>query len=331
MSTPRRKPEWELPESALTDEQAYLNRRRFIQALGLGGLSAASLAFGGRGLFETAFAGEPIPPMPKLAAKKNPAYTVTERKLSAENGALRYNNFYEFTTDKTKVWRAAKDFVLDPYSLEVGGLVNKPGKLSLEQVEALGLEERIYRFRCVEAWSMTVPWIGVPLRKLLEHVGVQPKAKYLSFVSFHDPKQAPGQTRASGYTWPYYEALRLDEAMNELPLLVTGIYGRRIPPQNGAPLRLIVPWKYGYKSPKSVVKIMLTETRPPTFWHDAVSEEYSWLSNVEPTVPHPRWSQASEKHITKAGGMGPTFKRLDTLPYNGYANQVAKLYPPKKR
>lgn len=331
MSQHRRKPEWELPESALSDEEAYLNRRRFLQALGLGGISAAGLAFGGRSLIETAFAGEPPKVMPKLAAVKNPAYAVKERKLSDSIGATRYNNFYEFTTDKNKVWKAARDFVLDPYSLEIGGLVERPGTLSLEQVEALGLEERIYRFRCVEAWSMTVPWIGVPLRKLLEKVGVKSEARYLSFVSFHDPKQAPGQTKASGYTWPYFEALRIDEAMNELPLLVTGVFGRRIPPQNGAPLRLIVPWKYGYKSPKSVVKIMVTKERPPTFWHDAVPDEYTWLSNVEPQVPHKRWSQASEKHLTKYSRTGgPSFDRRDTLPYNGYAEQVAKLYAKKK-
>jgi methionine sulfoxide reductase catalytic subunit len=326
----RRKPEWELPEGALSDEEAYLNRRRFLQALGLGGISAAGLALGGRTLFETALAGEPPKPMPKLAATKNAAYAVKERKLSDALGATRYNNFYEFTTDKNKVWKAARNFSLDPYSVEVSGLVHKPGKLSLEQVEALGLEERIYRFRCVEAWSMTVPWIGVPLRKLLEKVEVKSEARYLSFVSFLDPKQAPGQTRASGYTWPYYEALRIDEAMHELTLLTTGVFGRRIPPQNGAPLRLIVPWKYGFKSAKSIVKIVVTKERPPTFWHDAVPDEYTWLSNVEPQVPHKRWSQASEKHITKYGRMGPSFERRDTLPYNGYAEQVAKLYAKKR-
>lgn len=322
----RRKPEWELPEGALSSEEAYLNRRRFLKVLGLGGVSAAGLALGGRSLFETATAGEPPKQMPKLAAKKNPAYLVKERKLSDPLGATRFNNFYEFTTDKGKVWKVARDFQLDPYSLEVSGLVHKPGKLSLEQVEALGLEERIYRFRCVEAWSMTVPWIGVPLRKLLEKVEVKSEARYLSFVSFFDPKQAPGQTPGSSWRWPYYEALRLDEAMHDLTLLTTGVFGRRIPPQNGAPLRLIVPWKYGFKSPKSIVKIVVSKERPPTFWNEAFPEEYSWLSNVEPEVPHKRWSQASEKHITTYDRMGPSFERRETLPFNGYAEQVAKLY-----
>ena len=326
---PRRKPEWELPESALTDEQAYLSRRRFIQALGLGGISAAGLALVGRSLVETAFAGEPPKPLATLDALKNPAFTVPERQLSVEAAATRYNNFYEFTTDKSKVWKLAREFELDPYVLEVEGMVDKPGKLTLEQVESLGLEERIYRFRCVEAWSMTVPWIGVPLRKLLEAVGVQSKAKFVSFVSFLDPKQAPGQRDQSWYKWPYYEGLRIDEAMHELTLLTTGVYGKRLPPQNGAPLRLIVPWKYGFKSAKSVVKIRVSDARPPTFWNDSVPDEYSWLSNVEPQVPHKRWSQASEKHITKAGALGPDFERLDTLPYNGYANQVAGLYKQK--
>ncbi|MGE0710641.1 MAG: protein-methionine-sulfoxide reductase catalytic subunit MsrP [Planctomycetota bacterium] len=322
---PRRKPDWELPESAITCERAWLDRRRFLAALGLGALSAGSLALTGRRLLSEA-AAEDGPDQPKLVAPRSELYTVPERKLSEAPAPLRYNNFYEFTTDKEQVWRLAKGFALDPYSLEVTGLVERPGKLSLEQVEKLGLEERIYRFRCVEAWSMTVPWIGVPLRKLLEHVGVKPEAKYVAFRSFLDTKQAPGQRDQRWYKWPYYEALRLDEATHDLALLVTGIYGRRLPPQSGAPLRVIVPWKYGYKSPKSVVQLVVGKTRPPTFWNDAVPKEYSWLSNVEPQVPHPRWSQATERHIQRIGAAGPEVERLDTKPYNGYAEQVARLY-----
>lgn len=326
MLKPRPKPSWELPESALTDEQAYLNRRRFLAALGLGGLSAGALAIGGRNLIEQA-AAQDAPALAKLSAQRNPAYAVAERAQTAAPAPMRYNNFYEFTTNKEAVWELAKGFSLDPYALRVSGMVDKPGAIPLETVEKLGLEERIYRFRCVEAWSMTVPWIGVPLRKLLEHVGVKPGAKYVSFVSFYDPKQAPGQKTQTWYKWPYYEALRLDEALNDLTLLVTGIYGRRLPPQNGAPLRLIVPWKYGFKSAKSIVQIKVTDRRPPTFWHDAQPKEYSWLSNVEPEVPHPRWSQARERHLTKKGVAGLSFEELETLPYNGYAQQVAKLYP----
>jgi len=314
----RRKP-WELPESAVTDERVFWSRRRFVKALGLGGLSAAGLAVGGRSLLERTFAEEPLPPMDPLEAAANPAWDDAGRELTESRLALRYNNFYEFTTDKERVWRVARDFSLDPYALEVGGLVERPGTLDLEQLEALGLEERVYRFRCVEAWAMTVPWIGVPLGALLEHVGVAPEARYVAFRSFLDPKQAPGQRPGSGYTWPYYEALRLDEAMNELTLVVTGVYGRRLPPQSGAPLRIVTPWKYGFKSPKSVVAMELTRERPPTFWNDAVPDEYSWLSNVEPDVPHPRWSQATERLL----GSGD---RVPTRLYNGYAEQVAHLY-----
>lgn len=315
----RRKPDWELPESALTDETAYLSRRRFLKALGLGGLAATGLAYGGRALIDAAEAQD-LPPLEPLSAELKPSFADAGRALSEEKIATRYNNFYEFTTAKERVWYLARDFKLEPYTLELDGLVERPGKLSLEQIEELGLEERIYRFRCVEAWAMTVPWLGVPLAKLLEHVGVKSEAKYVAFKSFLDPKQAPGQRdRGTGYTWPYYEALRIDEAKNALPLLATGIYGKRLPPQMGTPLRMVVPWKYGYKGAKSVVKITLSEERPPCFWHDLQPAEYSWLSNVDPTVPHPRWSQETERLLGVS-------ERIKTLPYNGYGDEVAGLY-----
>lgn len=312
-----RKP-WIVPDREITDESVYLNRRRFMKAVGLGGLAAGGFAALGRGVFERALAEEPLP---ALEATRNPAFADAGRPLTDADLALKYNNFYEFTTVKEDVWKVAKDFALDPYGLEVKGLVDTPGTLTLEQVEALGLEERVYRFRCVEAWAMTVPWIGVPLKAVLEKVGVKPEANYVWFHSFLDKKQAPGQ-RSDTYTWPYYEALRLDEAMHPLTLVVTGVYGRRLPPQSGAPLRIIVPWKYGYKSPKSVVSMQLMPEQPPTFWNDEVPAEYSWLSNVDPKVPHPRWSQASERVL------GLDEERA-TLPFNGYGDQVAKLYAPK--
>jgi sulfoxide reductase catalytic subunit YedY len=318
VTTPRRRRPWELPESALTDEQVYLNRRRFLQALGAGGLAATGLALGGRALLDRAEAQDEVVP-PALAAPRAAAWADPGRPLTPEPLPWRYNNFYEFTTDKERVWQLARGFRLDPYSLEVGGLVERPGTLSLEQVEALGLEERVYRFRCVEAWAMTVPWTGVPLRKLLERVGVKPEAKYVAFTSFLDPKQAPGQARPGEYRWPYYEALRLDEAMNDLTLVVTGCYGRRLRPQQGAPLRLVVPWKYGYKGAKSVVELRLTAQKPRCFWNDLYPQEYSWLSNVDPAVPHPRWSQATERVL----GSGD---RVPTVQYNGYGEQVASLY-----
>ena len=313
----RRRRPWELPESSVTDEAVYLSRRRFVQALGLGGLSAAGLAWAGRGL---ARAQEPpLIERPPLKATRNPAFTNAGRPPTEALKALRYNNFYEFSTDKDEVWKLARDYAIDPYSLTVDGLVDRPGTLSLEQVEALGLEERIYRFRCVEAWSMVVPWIGVPLRKLLEHVGVRAEARYVRFESFFDPN-LPGIKTSRWYTFPYYEALRLDEARHDLTLLVTGAYGRRLPMQSGAPLRVIVPWKYGFKGAKSVVKLTVTAERPRTFWNDEQPAEYGWLSNVDPEVPHPRWSQASERLID-------TGARVPTQPYNGYAEHVASLYP----
>ncbi|MCO5167125.1 MAG: protein-methionine-sulfoxide reductase catalytic subunit MsrP [Planctomycetes bacterium] len=313
----RRRRAWELPDPAVTDEAVYLSRRRFLRALGLGGLAAGGLALGGRHVVDAARA-EDEPPRPALAAPRSEAFADAGRPLTPEPLPYRYNNFYEFTTDKERVWQLARRFTLDPYALEVDGLVERPGALSLEDVEALGLEERVYRFRCVEAWAMTVPWVGVPLRKLLERVGVRPEANYVAFTSFLDPKQAPGQ-RAGGYRWPYYEALRLDEAMHDLTLLVTGVYGRRLPPQCGAPLRVVVPWKYGFKGAKSVVRLEVTRARPRCFWNDLHPEEYSWSSNVDPAVPHPRWSQATERLL----GSG---ERVPTLPYNGYGEQVARLY-----
>lgn len=303
----------------VTDEAAWGNRRRFLAALGLGGLSAAGLGLGGRALVEPLFAGEPPPPLPPLPAPRNPKFADPGRAITPEELPTRYNNFYEFSLHKERVWQVARDFQLDPYALHIDGLVEKPGAIGLEQIEALGLEERVYRFRCVEAWAAVVPWTGVPLRALLEKVGVKPEAKYVAFTSFLDPRQAPGQ-RDPQWKWPYYEALRLDEARHELTLVATGVYGKRLPPQSGAPLRVVVPWKYGFKGPKSVVKLTLTADRPPTFWNDAYPLEYGWESNVDPAVPHPRWSQARERLL----GSGD---EVETLPFNGYGQLVSGLYP----
>ena len=211
-------------------------------------------------------------------------------------------------------------FEIDPWTVEISGLLDKPGRYSVQDLEKLvPLEERIYRFRCVEAWSMVLPWTGIPLGKLCEKLGVHPGAKYLRLTSFHKPDQAPGFQKLAHYPWPYYESLRLDEARNELSLLATGLYGRPLPKQNGAPIRLVVPWKYGLKNIKSIVRIEFRSTRPGTFWNALQPEEFSWLSNVDPKVPHPRWSQATEKRID-TGEVHPT------LPFNGYGEFVGKLY-----
>lgn len=318
----RRKP-WELPARALTPERAYLNRRQFLA--GLGATGAAGLLGG------CYLSVEPNPSAVGLEkpigfltdlypAARNFKYAV-DRALTGEYQATHFNNFYEFTTSKSNVWRLTDDFVTNPWTVEVGGLVHNPKVYDLEPlIRSIGLEERHYRFRCVEAWSMTVPWTGFSLSRLLELAQPLSSAKFVRFVTASAPEQMPGLASSQGrLPWPYNEGLRLDEAMNELSFLVTGIYGRPLPPQNGAPLRLAVPWKYGYKSIKSIVKIELVEQQPATFWNTINASEYDFWSNVNPEVPHPRWSQATEQPIEG----GP---RIATVLYNGYGEQVASLY-----
>jgi sulfoxide reductase catalytic subunit YedY len=230
-----------------------------------------------------------------------------------------YNNYYEFTTDKEGVARLAKDFPTSPWQVQVGGLVNNPRTYDIDElIKRFPSEERIYRLRCVEAWSMVIPWRGFALNQLLKEVEPTNAAKYVHFVSILDPKQMPGQG-SPFYTWPYSEGLRLDEAMHDLTLMTTGLYGKDLLPQNGAPLRVVVPWKYGFKSAKGIVKIELVADQPRTLWSDAAPNEYGFYSNVNPDVSHPRWSQASERRIGEAG-------RRPTLMFNGYADQVASLY-----
>jgi sulfoxide reductase catalytic subunit YedY len=229
-----------------------------------------------------------------------------------------YNNFYEFDTSKGGVAYAAKGFVTEPWAVSVGGLVNKPATFDLDQLLKFPLEERVYRLRCVEGWSMVIPWIGFSLSKLLDRVEPHSQARYVAFETLYDPKRMPNQ-RTGVLDWPYVEGLRLDEAMHPLTILATGLYGETLPPQDGAPIRLVVPWKYGFKSIKSIVKITLVATEPPTTWNIQAPNEYGFYSNVNPNVPHPRWSQATERRIGEFG-------RRKTLLFNGYANQVAKLY-----
>lgn len=314
---------WRIPERGVTPESVYADRRRFMQTMGLGALAIGTMACRSaedRTTPETPPRPEPPSPNTDLyPATRNTRYTV-ERELTQESVAASYNNFYEFTENKERVKDLVGDFQIRPWELEITGLVAKPQKLTVDDlVRRLPLEERVYRFRCVEAWAMTVPWTGIPLAKVLALAEPLSSAKYVRFVSFHRPEQAPNQAHATWYKWPYYEALRMDEATNELAMAVTGIYGHELPKQHGAPLRIIMPWKYGYKSPKSVVKIELVEQQPKTFWNDLAPDEYSFLSNVDPTVPHPRWSQATEQLIG-------TDSRVTTNPYNGYGEYVAALY-----
>jgi sulfoxide reductase catalytic subunit YedY len=230
-----------------------------------------------------------------------------------------YNNYYEFTTDKAGVAELAKDFPTSPWEVEVYGLVNRHQKYSVDNlVKKFQPEERIYRLRCVEAWSMVIPWVGFPLARLLNEVEPTSAAKYVRFETIFNPDEMPGQ-RQSLYPWPYQEGLRLDEAMHDLTLLATGLYGGELPAQNGGGIRLVVPWKYGFKSIKAIIKIELTDEQPTTLWSEIAPNEYGFYANVNPDVDHPRWSQRTERRIGELG-------RRDTLPFNGYAEQVANLY-----
>lgn len=312
-------PAWRLPESAVTPEDAWLGRRRFLQGLGVAGLSALAVGC-------TAAAGDPLPPtyawdVPSVP--RNPTYADPGplRRITDERVAATYNNFYEFTTAKDKVWTLAGSLRPRPWTVEVGGRVHQPRTFDLDELlRTMPMEERVYRFRCVEAWSMVVPWIGFPLAKLLDAVEPMGDARFVRFVTLNDPRQMPGIRSQPWYPWPYFEALTMAEARNELAMLAVGIYGHALPNQHGAPIRLVTPWKYGFKNIKSVVKIELTTEQPPTFWNAISAEEYDFMGNVDPGVPHPRWSQATERVI-------PTGERIPTLKYNGYAEQVAGLYP----
>jgi methionine sulfoxide reductase catalytic subunit len=306
--------------SEITDKQTYLNRRLFMRAAVLAGTATASTLLYRRlnpGPIEVA-EGEKlgVTPMSQTEALQA-GFRVDETPTPLES-ITNYNNFYEFDTTKEGVARAAKGFVTRPWSVAVEGLVNKPRVFDLDELLTFQLEERIYRFRCVEGWSMIIPWIGFPLKTLLEKVEPTSQAKYVAFQTLLDPKRMPNQGTGI-LKWPYVEGLRLDEAMHPLTIMATGLYGETLPPQDGAPIRLVVPWKYGFKSIKSVVRISLVTDEPPTTWNIEAPDEYGFYSNVNPNVSHPRWSQADERRIGEYG-------RRKTLMFNGYGEQVAKLY-----
>jgi sulfoxide reductase catalytic subunit YedY len=286
-----------LSENDVTDEAAFLNRRQLI------GGTAAGLGLGAIGAGMARAATEPLVP-------------------STYEDITQYNNYYEFGTGKEDPARYAGALTTKPWTVQIDGLVDNPGDYAFEDImSAMTIEERIYRFRCVEAWSMVIPWNGFELADLLAMAGVQSAAKYVAFETAMRPDEMPG-LRSPVLDWPYVEGLRLDEAMHPLTIMATGIYGKDIPNQNGAPLRLVVPWKYGFKSIKSVVRITLTDTQPPTSWNKAGAREYGFYSNVNPEVDHPRWSQASERVV----GGGLFSKRIPTLMMNGYDEEVAALY-----
>ena len=292
-----------IPSAEITPKQAYLNRRQLMT--GIGAVAAGSIAG---------------PALAKLTTV--PSKYSTDMKPNSLEDITHYNNFYEFGLQKTDPAAYAGKLTVDPWSVEIGGLVDKPGNYALDDIlKGVTLEERIYRFRCVEAWSMVIPWDGFPLSTLLDRVGVQSGAKYIAFQTLYRPSEMPGQ-KSGLLDWPYVEGLRLDEAMHPLTILATGIYGEPMPKQDGAPIRLVVPWKYGFKSIKSIVKITAVADMPPTTWNKEAPNEYGFYSNVNPHVDHPRWSQASERRI----GGGLFAPRVDTLMFNGYGDEVASLY-----
>lgn len=305
-----------IPSSEITDKKIYLNRRLFMKGAILAGTSVAT------GLLYRGLNPPPVelPKGEKLSFATSPAEPgfIVEDKLTSLEDITNYNNFYEFSTDKHAVASKSRNFVTRPWAVSVEGLVNRSRIFDLDELLKFPLEERIYRLRCVEGWSMVIPWIGFPLSSLLEKVEPTSQARYVAFETLYAPKQMPNQLTAV-LDWPYVEGLRLDEALHPLTILATGLYGETLPPQNGAPVRLVVPWKYGFKSIKSIVKIRLVATPPPCTWNLAAPNEYGFYSNVNPQVAHPRWSQARERRIGEYG-------MRTTLMFNGYAEQVAQLY-----
>lgn len=320
--------------SEITPENIYLNRRKFMvtSALATGALAMAACGTGqsagdtaANAATNPAVAAQVYPQdkLPAALAHADPFASTSMDEigdpLNKFQEVTNYNNFYEFSTTKEAVAGEAEKFAAFPWQIEVGGLVSKPKTFDLDEIyQKFAQEERIYRLRCVEGWSMVIPWVGFPIAALLQEVEPQNAAKFVRFVSVMRPDEMPGQ-RMAILDWPYQEGLRLDEAMNPLAIFATGMYGKPLTNQQGAPFRLVVPWKYGFKSIKSIVKIELVDTMPPTAWNTAASNEYGFYANVNPTVDHPRWSQSSERRIGELG-------RRPTLMFNGYEEEVASLY-----
>jgi sulfoxide reductase catalytic subunit YedY len=325
----RRKKGWEISESAATPEAAFFARRRVV----VGGIAGAAALGAGAALWTLSERGSAeATSMPQLAAAppaedpsaalypamRNMRYRL-DRALTDEKTSTTYNNFYEFGSSKN-IWQAAQKLNIRPWEIRIDGMVEKPRTVGIDDLlKAVKLEERLYRHRCVEAWAMAVPWTGFPMKDLIDFAAPLSSAKYVRMETFMDPAMAPGQ-KAGWYPWPYVEGLTIDEATNDLTLLATGIYGKPIPRQMGAPLRLVVPWKYGFKSIKSIVRFNFTDQRPKSFWEAIQSSEYGFWANVNPKVPHPRWSQATEELI------GTNGSRVPTQLFNGYGDFVAELY-----
>ena len=342
-----RKRGWEIPEREATPEEVFLNRRRFIKAAGLASIAALAGCSGDEA--SRPLDGSPTGPTDGdggdngengdnggngsggngsgdlYPATRNPGFAELDRPLTDETVAAQYNNFWEFTTGKD-VWRNIGDFESRPWTLEVAGLVQNPRTYDIDNlIRALPLEERLYRHRCVEAWSMAIPWTGFPMKALLDVAQPLSSARFVTMTSFLRPEQAKGQWDRPDYPWAYTEGLTIAEAANELTMLATGVYGHELPDQHGAPIRLVVPWKYGFKGIKSIVRIEFTEQQPLTFWPELQSAEYGFYSIVNPEAPHRRWSQAQERFI-QSSASSPAVR--PTLLFNGYGEYVADLYTP---
>jgi sulfoxide reductase catalytic subunit YedY len=322
----RRKRGWEIPESRVTPEAAFFARRRFLAA---GATAVGALALQGQSWFGLGgeqrlpdfAAGDPS--LPLYPVSRSMRYRV-DRELTPERTAVTYNNFYEFGSSKN-VWQAAQRLPIRPWEVRIDGMVEQERSVGIDDLlKALPLEERVYRFRCVEAWAMTVPWTGIPMRRFVEYAKPLSGARYIRMETFRNADVASGQ-RASWYPWPYVEGLAIDEAVNEMSLLGTGVYGKPMPRQMGAPIRLVVPWKYGFKSVKSVVRFTFTDQRPKSFWEELQGAEYGFWANVNPKVAHPRWSQATEELIGENG------RRVPTQLFNGYGEFVADLYTSREK
>jgi len=317
----------ELKENTVTAENIYRDRRSLLKKMGFLGAGTLISSATQADVFDL-FSKDEV----KKFTTKPLTYTKDksglDQVLTPENKVTTHNNFYEFGSKKNQPVELSQEFKVDPWQLKISGEVDKPFTLSYDDLfSQFPLEERIYRLRCVEAWSMVIPWLGFSLAQLLKKAQPNSRAKYVAFETLYDPKQMPGQESrrlGGGIKYPYVEGLRIDEAMNPLTLMSVGLYGKTLPPQNGAPIRLVVPWKYGFKSIKSIVGIKLVEKMPATTWNQLAPREYGFYANVNPEVAHPRWSQASERRITSGGLFARN--RIETLPFNGYGEEVADLY-----
>ena len=324
---------WEISENQITPPRLYYSRRSFIKTLVGAGIGASLLPLAGcqngtTGIGKSASETEleKTIALPEIDSyTKNPLFRNVGRPITQEKVAAQYNNFYEYGGTK-RIWLDAQNLPTENWQVEVTGLVKNPRTYDLDDLkQKFPLEERVYRFRCVEAWSMVLPWVGFPMKALLEDVEPTSRAKYVSFTSFYDPEITTGPNFHFGsLPWPYTEGLTIDEMANDLAFFATGIYGHDLPKQHGAPIRMVVPWKYGFKGAKSIVKIEFLAEQPATYWNTIDPNEYKFEANVEPDVPHPRWSQATEKFISTGPGLSWEIK--ETLPYNGYGEYVTDLY-----